>query len=75
MFPAVTLTTDFGVRDAYVAAMKGVMLSLEPALRLIDVSHEVTPHDVMEAAFLLRQVVPHYPTGTVHVRRAGIAGR
>jgi S-adenosylmethionine hydrolase len=67
VLPAVTLTTDFGVRDAYVAAMKGVMLSIEPTLRLIDVSHEVAPHDVMEAAFLLRQIVPHYPAGTVHL--------
>lgn len=67
MLPAVTLTTDFGLRDAYVAAMKGAMLSVEPSLRLVDVSHEVAPHDVMEAAFLLRQVVPHYPDGTVHL--------
>lgn len=67
VLPAVTLTTDFGLRDAYVAAMKGAMLSVEPALRLVDVSHDVAPHDVMEAAFLLRQVVPHYPAGTVHL--------
>jgi S-adenosylmethionine hydrolase len=43
------------------------MLSVEPSLRLVDVSHDVAPHDVMEAAFLLRQVVPHYPAGTVHL--------
>jgi S-adenosylmethionine hydrolase len=67
VLPAVTLTTDFGVRDAYVAAMKGVMLSIEPTLRLVDVSHDVAPHDVMEAAFLLTQVVPMYPAGTVHL--------
>jgi S-adenosylmethionine hydrolase len=67
VLPAVTLTTDFGLRDSYVAAMKGGMLSVEPRLRLIDVSHEVAPHDVMEAAFLLRQVVPFYPPGTIHL--------
>jgi len=65
--PPVTLTTDFGLRDAYVAAMKGAMLSVDPGLRLVDVTHDVTPQDVMEAAFQLRQVVPYCPPGSVHL--------
>src|SRR5690606_24207545 len=67
LLPPVTLTTDFGLRDAYVAAMKGAMLQVEPALRLVDVTHEVDPQDVMGAAFLLRQALPFFPAGTVHL--------
>ena len=63
----VTLTTDFGARDGYVAAMKGAMLCVDPEVRMVDVSHEVPAQDVMEAAYVLRQVVPHYPAGTVHL--------
>lgn len=63
----VTLTTDFGLRDGYVAAMKGAMLRAAPAVRLIDVSHEIPAQDVMTAAFTLRQVVPHFPAETVHL--------
>lgn len=67
VLPAVTLTTDFGLQDAYVAAMKGAMLRVEPTLRLVDVSHLVAPQDVMGAAFVLRQVIPFFPKGTVHL--------
>lgn len=67
MRPLVTLTTDFGLQDAYVAAMKGAMLSIDPALRLVDITHLVAPQDVMEAAFLLSQALPHFPAGTVHL--------
>ena len=63
----VTLTTDFGLRDGYVAAMKGAMLSAAPDVRLVDVTHEVPAQDVMAAAFTLRQAVPHFPAGTVHL--------
>ncbi|MFQ5569497.1 MAG: S-adenosyl-l-methionine hydroxide adenosyltransferase family protein [Rhodothermales bacterium] len=62
-----TLTTDFGTRDAYVPAMKGTILAINPTARLIDITHDITPHDVMEAAFVLRQAVPYYPPGTVHL--------
>ena len=63
----ITLTTDFGTRDAYVAAMKGTILSLYPDTRLVDVTHEISPQDVMEAAFVLREAIPHFPEGTVHL--------
>lgn len=55
------------MRDAYVAAMKGVILSLAPDVRLVDVAHEIAAQDVMEAAFVLRGAVPFFPPGTVHV--------
>jgi S-adenosylmethionine hydrolase len=63
----VTLTTDFGLRDGYVAAMKGAMLRVEPGLRLVDVTHEVPAGDVMAAAFVLGQAAEHFPAGTVHL--------
>ena len=65
--PLLTLTTDFGTRDAYVAAMKGAILSICPDVRLLDVSHEIAPQDVMEAAFVLTQAVPFFPSDTVHL--------
>lgn len=67
----VTLTTDFGLRDGYVAAMKGAMLrragKRAAALRLVDVTHEVPAQDVMAAAFVLAQAAPQFPEGTVHL--------
>ncbi|MFO8232570.1 MAG: SAM-dependent chlorinase/fluorinase [Longimonas sp.] len=63
----ITLTTDFGTQDAYVSAMKGVMLSIAPDARLVDITHHVSPQDVMEAAFVLQGAVPHFPAGTVHL--------
>ncbi len=65
--PLITLTTDFGLDDAYVAAMKGVIFSIAPDLRTVDVSHGVTPQDVMGAAFVLRDAAPYFPEGTVHL--------
>ena len=63
----VTLTTDFGTRDGYVAAMKGAMLTVSPSVRFVDVSHEVAPQEVMEAAWVLRQSAWTFPEGTVHL--------
>jgi S-adenosylmethionine hydrolase len=63
----VTITTDFGTEDGYVPAMKGAMLSIAPNARLVDVSHEVAPQDVMESAFVLKTAQPYFPEGTVHL--------
>jgi S-adenosylmethionine hydrolase len=63
----VTLTTDFGTREGYVAEMKGVILGLAPGVRLVDVTHEVAPHDVMEGALVLEAVAAAFPSGTVHL--------
>ena len=63
----VTLTTDYGSRDGYAAAVKGTMLSITPAVRLVDVSHDVPPWDVMEAAFVLLDALGSFPDGTVHL--------
>ncbi len=75
--PIVTLTTDFGTRDPYVGSMKGVILSIHPAARVIDVTHELPPHQVLPAALLLREVCPRFPPGTIHVAviDPGVGGR
>lgn len=63
----ITLTTDFGTRGGYVAAMKGVILGIAPLAVLVDVSHGVAPQDVMGGAHLLAGVYRFFPRGTVHL--------
>lgn len=65
--PAVTLLTDFGLRDHFAAAMKGVMLGINPDLRFTDISHLVPPQDVFSAAFTLNQACFCFPPGTIHL--------
>ena len=63
----VSLTTDFGTRDPYAAAMKGVLLEGCPDARIVDLTHEIGPHDVLEGALFLAAAVPYFPAGTIHV--------
>ncbi len=63
----VTLTTDYGTRDHYVGAMKGVILGIAPKTTIIDITHDVGPHDILHGAFVLWQSWRWYPHGTVHV--------
>ena len=63
----VTLLTDFGTSDAYVAAVKGALLSVNPKLNVVDLTHEVRNHDVASGAFLLAEAIPYFPKGTIHV--------
>lgn len=63
----ITLTTDFGESDHYIACMKGVILQQAPSARIIDVTHVIQPHDVVHGAFVLRQVFDHFPEDTIHV--------
>ncbi len=65
--PIVTLLSDFGTRDGYVAAMKGVILGICPGACLVDVTHEVPPQDVRAGAFVLSTVYEHFPPGSIHV--------
>jgi S-adenosylmethionine hydrolase len=62
----ITFLTDFGMNGNYVAQMKGAALSLTDAT-LIDITHDVTPHNVREGAFILQTTAPYFPVGTVHV--------
>jgi S-adenosylmethionine hydrolase len=65
--PIVTLTSDFGLRDPYVGAMKGVILDINPTATIVDVSHDVEPQRVVQGAFVLGVALPYFPRGTVHL--------
>ena len=63
----VTLTTDFGLQDYYVPALKGAMLTRYRALNIVDVSHNIKNHDIVQAAFILKNAWYAFPVGTIHV--------
>lgn len=65
--PIITLLTDFGTKDHYVASMKGVILGINPGCTLVDISHQVKPRDIQEAAFLLANVFASFPKWTIHL--------
>lgn len=65
--PIITLASDFGMRDYYVSAMKAVILAINRQVRLIDVSHEIPPQDIMAGAWVTKNSAFLYPSGTVHV--------
>ena len=67
MQPIITLLTDFGLEDAYVASMKGVILGICPEVRFVDISHLVPPQDIRAGAFLLASVYRDFPLGTIHL--------
>lgn len=63
----ITLITDFGLGDPYAGVMKGVILSIHPQSRLVDISHEVPPGAVRQAATLLQEIYAFFPPGTIHL--------
>ncbi len=63
----ITLLSDFGLEDGYVAAMKGVISGIAPDARLVDITHLVPPQDVALGRFQLLTVAPYFPAGTVHL--------
>ena len=65
--PIITFLTDFGQQDGFVGTMKGVALGINPGVSLVDITHEVLPQDVEEAAYLLRNAYTYFPDGTIHV--------
>jgi hypothetical protein len=62
----ITLLTDFGTQDYFVAAMKGVILSISPDARIVDITHEIPPQDIAAGAFNLLAVYQNFPAGTIH---------
>jgi S-adenosylmethionine hydrolase len=62
----ITFLTDFGLKDGYVAQMKAVALNISNA-KLVDITHEINPHNVFQGAYILRTCVPFFPQGSVHV--------
>jgi S-adenosylmethionine hydrolase len=63
----ITLLTDFGLSDYFVPAVKGVILTINPEARIIDITHDVAAHDVQAAAFTLGACYHNFPAGTIHV--------
>ena len=65
--PVIALLTDFGLRDHYVGMMKGVILGICPDVSLVDISHDVAPHDILGAALELSAAYRYFPAGTIFV--------
>jgi hypothetical protein len=65
--PIITLTTDFGTNDHLVGAMKGVILNINPAARIVDINHNVTPFDILDGALSLANAYRYFPSRTIHV--------
>ncbi len=63
----ITLCTDFGVRDSYVASMKGIILGINPSAVIVDASHEIPAHNIACAAFVLNGYYNYFPKSTIHV--------
>ena len=65
MRPVIALLSDFGARDHYAGTMKGVMLGICPDVTLVDITHEISPHDVLEGALQLAASFKYFPAGTI----------
>ena len=63
----ITLTTDFGYSDPFVGQMKGVMLSINPDLKIVDITHDIESHCIEDASFVLYNSYKYFPEGTIHV--------
>ncbi len=67
MSPIITLTTDFGFDDAYVAIMKGVILSINPKANIIDITHSIEPQNIAQGAFILNVAYRYFPEQSIHM--------
>ena len=65
--PIITLLTDFGASDVFVASMKGVILGINPLAHIVDLTHDIPAHNIREAAYLLHSAARYFPSGTIHV--------
>ena len=63
----ITLTTDFGLADSYVGTMKGVVLSIAPTARMVDITHDISPQNIHQAAYLVQTFYSYFPAGTTHL--------
>lgn len=63
----ITLTTDFGVKDYFVSSIKGAILKELSDVTIVDISHHVSPYDISEAAYIIRNSYDEFPTGTIHI--------
>ncbi|HSG68472.1 MAG TPA: SAM-dependent chlorinase/fluorinase [Bacteroidales bacterium] len=65
--PIITLTSDWGTKDHYLASVKGTILRQIPDALIIDISHQIPPHDLTQAAFIIRNSYRDFPQGTIHI--------
>ena len=65
--PVITLTTDLGLKDHYVASIKGSILTQAPQANIVDISHEVQPFDILQASFLIKNCYRDFPQGSIHI--------
>ena len=65
--PIITLTTDYGINDHLVGVMKGVILNINPDVNVVDITHGVLPHDILDGALTIGQAYRHFPPKTIHV--------
>ena len=63
----ITLLTDFGVDDEYVGLMKGVVLTINPDVTIVDITHDIGPQDIAQAAYTVKSTYPYFPAGTTHL--------
>ncbi|MDB4297527.1 SAM-dependent chlorinase/fluorinase [Flavobacteriaceae bacterium] len=63
----ITLTTDFGTKDHFVSAVKGAIYSLLPDATIVDISHEVSPFNITETSYILKNAYKNFPKGTIHI--------
>lgn len=63
----ITLTTDFGYKDPFVGEMKGVILSINQSINLVDITHGIEPHNIEEGAFIIGSSYKYFPSGTIHI--------
>ena len=63
----ITLTSDMGLKDYYVAAMKGAIYSQLPDTKIVDISHNIPPFDILHASFVLKNTFKQFPKNTIHI--------
>ncbi len=65
--PVITLTTDFGYKDPFVGIMKGVILGINPSINIVDITHDIAPGNIMQAAFAIETSFMYFPYRTIHI--------
>src|ERR1035437_1920925 len=63
----ITLTTDLGLKDHYVSAIKGAILSVLPEANIVDISHQIPTYNILDAAYILKNAYPNFPKGSIHI--------
>lgn len=66
-FSVITLTTDFGYKDPFIGMMKGVILGINPLVKIVDITHDITPYDIKEGALTIGTSYYYFPLKTVHI--------